>query len=120
MGQLMNLDELKRELNRLRRHKKEKYSELIQAAQKRFKWAREACDLTQEKLADKLFVERGTIVKSESMGRGDLESGGVKTFISNYLIVFDVRIYPGFYTKNNIVIPSPIKFIPRYAVFSIV
>jgi hypothetical protein len=81
----MNISELKKELKRLKREQSDAYSELVKTAQLRFKWARLACKLTQEKLAAKLKVNRGTIIKSESMNRGDLESGRVETFVNNYI-----------------------------------
>jgi DNA-binding XRE family transcriptional regulator len=84
----MDIFELKKELKRLKREQRDAYSKLVQTAQLRFKWAREACNLTQEKLAAILRVNRGTIIKSENINRGDLESGRVETLVNNYILLF--------------------------------
>jgi len=84
----MNINELIKDLKRLKKEDKVKYTELIQTAQKRFKWARDACNLSQEKLAKKLLLDRGTIIKSENKESGQLEAGRVEIFVNNYLLKF--------------------------------
>ena len=84
----MDIYELKKELERLQREQRDTYSQLVQTAKLRFKWARLACNLTQVKLAAILKLHRSTIGKSENIRRGDLESGGVKTFVNNFLLKF--------------------------------